>query len=238
MGWRAFNLAEKYQCPVIILSDLFLSSQLRSVDKNHFDFKAIKIDRGALLSEKELDKITDYKRHQFTANGISPRAVPGHRNSVYVTTSDEHSEYGYAVEDETARNKMMEKRMKKYETMMVDIKGPELYGDKDADYTLVCWGSTYGAIREAVDIMKKKGVKVNMLKFTDIWPFPVDKAMPFLKNAKHLISIENNYTSQLAGVIRRCTGIDMKTKITKYSGRPFSPAEIIAHLKKEAKVNV
>ncbi len=238
MGWRAFNLAEKYQCPVIILSDLFLSSQLRSVDKSHFDFKAVKIDRGALLTDKELDKITDYKRHAFSENGISARAIPGHRNGVYVTTSDEHTEYGYAVEDATDRNKMMEKRMTKYDTMMADMKAPELYGDKDADITLIGWGSTYGAIREAVDILRKKGQKINFLKFTDIWPFPVDKVIPLLKKAKFLVAVENNYTAQLANVIRRCTGIDVNAKILKYSGRPFSPEEIIANLKEEAKIHV
>ncbi|OIO38137.1 MAG: hypothetical protein AUJ72_03140 [Candidatus Omnitrophica bacterium CG1_02_46_14] len=238
MGWRAFNLAEKYQCPVIILNDLYLASQLRSIDKSRFDIVNTPVDRGALLTNKELDKIIDYKRHAFTASGISPRAIPGHRNSVYVTTSDEHTEFGYAVEESDARNKMMEKRMKKYETALEDMKAPELYGDKTAEITFVCWGSPYGAVREAVDTLRKNKTKANLLKFTDLWPFPVDKARPFLDKAKHLIAVENNYSGQLANLIRRCTGVEMDQKVLKYSGRPFSAGEILKKLKKESKIHV
>src|SRR3989338_7515167 len=237
-GWRAFNLAEKYQCPVIILSDLYLSSQLRSVDKNRFDFKNVKIDRGALLTNEQLDRLTDYKRHAITESGISPRAIPGHKNAVFVTTSDEHTEYGYAVEDAETRNKMMEKRMRKLDLALQDMKAPELYGDKDADITLIGWGSTYGAIREAVDTLRKNKTKANLLKFTDIWPFPEDKVRPLLEKAKYLIAVENNFTGQLSNVIRRCTGIEVDSKILKYSGRPFSPEEILAQVKKEAEVHV
>ncbi len=237
-GWRAFNLAEKYQCPVIILSDLFLSSQLRSIDKSRFDIANTPVDRGALLTNKQLDGITNYKRHAFTENGISPRAIPGHRNGVYVTTSDEHTEDGYAVEEADPRNKMMEKRMRKYDLALQEMKAPELYGDKDAEITFVCWGSPYGAVREAVDTLRKNKTKANLLKFTDLWPFPADKARPFLEKAKYLIAVENNFTGQLANLIRRCTGIEVDSKILKYSGRPFSATEILAKLKKEAEVHV
>lgn len=238
MGWRAFNLAEKYQCPVIILSDLYLSSQLRSIDKNRFDFKNVKIDRGLLLTNEQVDRLTDYKRHAITDSGISPRAIPGHKNAVFVTTSDEHTEYGYAVEDADLRNKMMEKRMRKMDLAVQDMKAPELYGDANADITFIGWGSTYGAIREAVDRLRAKGQKVNFLKFTDLWPFPVEKVKPILEKAKFLVDVENNYTGQLASLIRKSTGIEMDTKILKYSGRPFSPEEIIANLKEEAKIHV
>ncbi len=238
LGWRAFNLAEKYQCPVIILSDLYLSSHLRSIDKSRFDFKKIKIDRGQLLTNEQLDRLTDYKRHALTESGISPRAIPGHKNAVFVTTSDEHTEYGYAEEESEGRNKMMEKRMKKLDLAVQDMRGPELYGDANADITFVGWGSTYGSIREAVDVLRKKGTKANFLKFTDLWPFPEDKARPYLEKAKYLVAVENNYTGQLASLIRRCTGIKVDSKILKYSGRPFSPEEIIANLKEEAKIHV
>ncbi|OGW83919.1 MAG: hypothetical protein A3C47_00650 [Omnitrophica bacterium RIFCSPHIGHO2_02_FULL_51_18] len=230
-GWRAHNLAEKYQCPVIILSDLYLSSQLRCIDRNRFDITGIKINRGQLLTKEQLDRITDYKRHLFTENGISPRAIPGHKNAVFMTTSDEHTEYGYAVEDIEPRNKMMEKRMKKYETMLhEDIRGPKLYGDEKAEITFVGWGSTCGAIREVVDRLRKKGTKANFLQFVDLWPFPADKTQSYLEKAKYLVAVENNFTGQLAGLIRKCTGIKVDAKILKYSGRPFSPEEIIANL--------
>lgn len=237
MGWRAFNLAEKYQCPVIILSDLYLSSQLRSVDKSRFDIANVPVDRGLLLTDKQLDGITDYKRHAFTESGISPRAIPGHPNGVYVTTSDEHTEYGYAVEEADSRNRMMEKRMRKYAEALKDMKAPELYGDKNAEITLICWGSPYGAVREAVDILRKNKIKANCLKFTDLWPFPADKARPFLEKAKRLIAVENNFTGQLANLIKRCTGLEVDSRILKYNGRPISPQDILSKLnlkKKEA----
>ncbi|MBI2094714.1 MAG: 2-oxoacid:acceptor oxidoreductase subunit alpha [Candidatus Omnitrophica bacterium] len=238
-GWRAFNLAEKYQCPVIILSDLHLSSHLQSIDKNRLDFSKVKIDRGELLTRGDLEKLRDYKRHLVTDSGVSPRAIPGHPRSVYVTTSDEHNEYGYAVEDAETRNKMMEKRMRKLETAArEDMRPPLLYGDPDADYTFLCWGSVYGSVRESVDLLGKRGVKANVLRFADLWPFPIEKARPFLERARHLVVVENNYTGQLAHLISRCACVEMDTKILKYSGRPFSPEEVIANLREEARIHV
>lgn len=238
-GWRAHNLAEKYQCPVIILSDTYLSSQLRSIDKSRFDIAGVKTDRGLLLTKEQLDKITDYKRHAYSENGVSPRVIPGHKNGVFMTTSDEHTEYGYAVEEVEPRNKMMEKRMKKYETMLhEDMRAPKFYGDENAEITLVGWGSTCGALREAVDRLRKNGTKANFLQFIDLWPFPADKVQPLLEKTKYLVCVENNFTGQLAGLIRKHTGIKVNAKILKYSGRPFSPDEIIANLKEEAKIHV
>lgn len=238
-GWRAFNLAEKYQCPVIILSDLFLSSHLRPISKDRLDIKNVKIDRGALLTKSQLDQLTQYKRHAFTENGISPRAIPGHPNAVFATTSDEHTEEGYAVEEAEPRNRMMEKRMKKYQTMLEqDIRGPKLYGEERADITFVGWGSTYGSIREAVDWLGKKGVKANFLQFVDLWPFPAKKAQALLEKARYLVAVENNFSGQLAGLIRRHTGVKVHERILKYSGRPISPDEIIAHLRQEGKIHV
>ncbi|MBI4352688.1 MAG: 2-oxoacid:acceptor oxidoreductase subunit alpha [Candidatus Omnitrophica bacterium] len=238
-GWRAFNLAEKYQCPVIILSDLYLSSQIRSIDSAGLDFSKVRVDRGELLTEEALEGLSDYKRYLLTDSGISPRALPGHPNAVYVATSDEHSEQGYAIEEAEPRRKMMEKRMHKLElASKEDMREPECYGDADAELTLLCWGSVYGAVREVVDRLVKKGMKANLLKFTDLWPFPAEKVRPYLERAKHLVAVENNYTGQLANLIRRQTGIQVDGRILKYDGRPFSPEEIIANLKEEMKLHV
>lgn len=239
-GWRAFNLAEKYQCPVIILSDLYLANQLSSVAWDRIDFSRVKIDRGMFIStERELKNIVDYKRHGFSDSGISARVIPGMKEAVFMTTSDEHDEYGHAVEDSEPRSKMMEKRMKKMEVAAkMDMKAPEVYGDLDGEVTFVCWGSVYGAAREAVDRLKAGGRRAGLLKFTDLWPFPEEKAKPLLQKARHLVAVENNYTGQLSHLIRRCTGIDTPVKILKYDGRPFSPDQIIANLKEEAHAHV
>ena len=238
-GWRALNLAEKYQMPVIILSDMHLSNSMRTIDKERFDIKNVKIDRGALLTSADLDKLQGpYKRYALTDSGISPRAIPSHPKGVFATTSDEHTEDGFAVEDVETRNRMVEKRLNKIKSALAEMRAPLVYGDADADITLVVWGSTIGSAKETVDQLRKQGQKANLLQFVDLWPFPAEKTLPLLQKAKHLIAVEHNSFGQLTSLIRRETGVEIKTKVLKYSGRPISPDEILANLKEEALVNV
>ncbi len=228
-GARAMNLAEKYQTPVIILTDAFLANSYRTIDKEELDFTSVKIDRGLLLTDAEMDRFTtEYKRYAYVENGISPRAIPGHPKGVFRTTSDEHNEVGEIVEDAETRNQMHSKRMKKADIALSDMNGPTLYGPKEADITLLCWGSTLTAAKAAVKMMNNKA---NMLHFIDLWPLPVEKIRPLLVNAKRLIAVEGNYTGQLATLIRMTMGIGVDTKILKYDGRPFSPEYIISKLK-------
>lgn len=142
-GARAFNLAERFQLPVIILTDMHLASSIRSIDKNYFDASKIKIDRGELLTDEELSKMgAPYLRHRFTESGISPRAIPGNPNAVFQTTSDEHSEDGQIIEDSTGRIRMMQKRMRKIESAKIALNPPKIYGKKNASLTFIGWGST------------------------------------------------------------------------------------------------
>ena len=238
-GWRAFNLAEKYQCPVIVLTDLYQSAAVRAVDSNAFDFSKIAIERGALLNDAALDKLTsDYKRHTFTESGISPRAIPGHPKAVFMTTSDEHDETGHVIEDGETRIKMMQKRMRKMDLAVEDMRAPEVYGAKKAEITLIGWGSTYGALRETVDRLNEEGTSANFYHFVDLWPFPEEKVTPLLKSAKYTVCVEGNYTGQLANMIRTYTGIQVDKKILRYDGRPFSPGYILSKLKEEVKLHV
>jgi 2-oxoglutarate ferredoxin oxidoreductase subunit alpha len=234
VGWRAFNLAEKYQCPVIILIDNFLANSLRSIERADFNFETVKIDRGELLTEEKLDQLsTAYKRYAITETGISPRALPGHPKAVFVTCSDEHTEDGH-FEDEDAKNrtKMVQKRLRKLETAVGEMRPPTLYGPEPADITLIGWGSSYGPVREAVDRLNEGQSKVNFLHFTDIWPFPEDKVRPFLESAKRLVAVENNATGQFACLLRACTGRRVDAKVLRYDGRPLSPEYILAGLGK------
>lgn len=229
-GTAAFNLAERYQCPVIILSDHFLATALRTVDPAFFDPDRIEIDRGKLLTPEELEKVCDYKRYRFTESGISPRALPGHPNAVYVAPGNEHDEEGRITEDPKLRRRMMEKRMHKLEPMGRDLPSPERYGPEGAELTFVAWGSTYGPLREAVDSLNMNSLKrADMIHFSAIQPFP-PAAKEVLSQAKRLIAVEGNYSGQLARLIRRETGIEIAGLIAKYDGLPFSPGYILAEL--------
>ena len=232
-GIRAFNLAEKYQTPVIILTDAFLANSNRTIEKDKLDFKSVPLTRGQLQTNDQLDRLkTEYKRYAFTDNGISPRAIPGHPKAIFKTTSDEHNEFGEIVEDAETRNKMQQKRMRKLDIALSEMKEPILYGYNKAEITFLCWGSTLSPLKEAVNILNKdRKNKANLLQFIDLWPFPVEKAIPYFKNAGKLISVEGNYTGQLANLIKMTMGLDVDAKILKYDGRPFSPEYIINNLK-------
>lgn len=231
-GWRAFNLAERYQCPVLIISDQYLASSLRTVDWEALDFRSVGIDRGQLLTREESDAWEGpYRRYSATPTGISPRAVPSHPKSVYVTTGDEHTEEGFITEDAEIRRRQMEKRMRKLEEAAREIRDPEVHGPEEADITLVGWGSTYGPLRETVDTLNREGGRSNLLHLCDIWPFPAARVAEILGGARLTVAVENNYTGQMANVIRAQTGLSVDERILKYDGRPFSSEYIIAQLK-------
>jgi 2-oxoglutarate ferredoxin oxidoreductase subunit alpha len=231
-GWRAFNLADKYQTPIMVLSDHFLAVSVRTVEWNAFDFGAIEIDRGALLSKDDLDALDGpYQRYKITASGISPRAVPGHPNAVWVSASNEHDERGAITEEKAMRVAQVDKRARKATAMLQETEGPSLYGPASADTTFVCWGSTFGPLCETVDLINGGHAKgdlvdragtVNMIHFSDLWPFPKDAAQ-VLAASERLVAVEVNSTGQLATLIRANTGRSVDGKILRYDGRPFTP---------------
>jgi 2-oxoglutarate/2-oxoacid ferredoxin oxidoreductase subunit alpha len=227
-GWQAFNLAEKYQTPVIIISDELLAASLRTIEVEDIRFDQVEIDRGRLLSQEELDALTEpYKRHAFTADGISPRAVPGHPKAVYATASDEHDEFGHITEDMENRRRMMEKRMRKLETARQDIRPPLRYGPQEAALVLVGWGSTYGVLREVVDRLDGEA---RLVQFQDLWPFPAEAAAEALQGGK-LVVVENNMTGQFKRLLQAETCIRVDHTLSRYDGRPFSPEDVIAGIK-------
>ena len=228
---KAFNLAEKYQTPVIVLTDHHLATSYATVDR--FDLKQVKIDRGELLSDDEANGITDYKRHLVTDSGISPRAFPGQGKALVVTDSDEHDEAGHMIEDAETRNQQHLKRLRKNNGLKDEIMKPKFKQEPDAELTLIGWGSTYGAIKEAADLLKKDGTAVNTLNFSEIWPFPTEFIASVLSSGSRGVVIEGNATAQLVGLIRRETGYEAGNTILKFDGRPFSPEEIVGRLQKE-----
>lgn len=231
-GWRAFNLAERYQCPVIVLTDQFLATSLRTLEKEAIDFSSVTIDRGELLSAEQLESLEEgYRRFAFTDSGISPRAIPGHPKGVYAATSDEHDEYGHITEEIENRRRMMDKRMQKLGAAAREIRPPKRYGPDQADLTLVCWGSACGPCREAVDLINSDGGSANLIHFSDLWPFPAEETASMLDACRRTVAVEQNYTSQLARLIRMSTGRSVDRTVNKYDGRPFSPEDIVDELR-------
>ena len=234
-GWRAFNLAEKYQTPALVLSDHYLAVAVRTLELDAFDFDAVEIDRGELLSEADLDALDgDYLRYRITDSGVSPRAAPGHPKAVYVATGNEHDESGSTTEEPEMRTAQVDKRQRKLVGMAGEMSGPQRYGPDQAEVTFVCWGSTYGPLREAVDRLNAgQPGQANLLHFVHLWPFPVEAATAAFEQARRLVAVEVNATAQLAALIRSQTGRQMDSTILKYDGRAFTPEYIMNHAAEE-----
>jgi 2-oxoglutarate ferredoxin oxidoreductase subunit alpha len=221
----AFNLAEKYQCPVILLTEQNYGQNFYTVKA--FDFSHVVIDRGMLLSQEELLRIEDYKRYEFTDNGISPRAVPSMKNGIHMVEGNEHDQKGYRDEDEEIRIKMMDKRMKKLKSAINDVIPPLYWGEKEAGVGIIGFGSTVCPIREAMDQLGKKGIPCKYLQIRTLWPFSTPEVKEFMESCNDVFVVENNYSGQLHGLIQG-QGIEcsLVQKITKYSGHTFRPIEI------------
>ena len=227
---KAFNLAEKYQTPVIILTDHHLASSYGTVTK--FNLGQVEIERGQLLSEEEVNKLTEYKRHRITESGVSPRALPLQGKALVVTDSDEHDEEGHIIEDAETRRQMVLKRLRKMNGLRSELGEPWVHQAPGAQMTLVGWGSTFGAIMEAAAMLQQDGVAANVLHLNELWPFPGEAVSSALSGDTNSIVIENNATGQLARLIRAETGIKVNRTINKFDGRPFSPEYIIRELRK------
>ena len=233
VGWQAFNLADRYQTPTLVMSDHYLAASYRTVEADALDFDAVEIDRGALLTEEDLDDLEEpYQRYKVTESGVSPRATPGHPNAIWVSTANEHDEFGAVSEDAQNRIAQADKRMRKKEGMRQEVESagwsPALYGPEEAEVTFVCWGSTYGPLREAVERLNaEEAGRANMLHFTALHPFPTE-AKPALERAERTIVVEGNVTGQLETLIRARTGLSVDASIRKYDGRAFSPEYIVA----------
>jgi len=225
--FNAFNFAERYQLPVIVLSDKYIAEGMKTIES--FKWKDLKVNRGKLITEKDAQELFQkdggdwFKRFRFTEDGISPRSLPGMRGGMFVAATDEHDETGEIVEAADNRNKMMLKRMGKLDRIAKEIPGPTFYGPKDADLTLVCFGSTKGPILETFKAFESNKMSVNMLHFVYMHPFPKADAEKKLRACKKLAVIEANYTGQLEAIIAQHTGVRPAYSFRRWDGRPFSP---------------
>ena len=220
---KAFELADRYQTPIFFLSDQNFADTHRSVEP--YDFSRLGYNRQ-LAEEGSLEK--PYQRYRITDNGISPRALPGQfENEVVLVDSDEHDEKGNIIEDAATRRAMVEKRMRKLDSLAEEMDEPDLYGDPHPEVLLIGWGSTYGVIREAVDALIALGTKTAMLHFSDLWPLPQKRLRSLLAEVENSYCVENNAGGQLSALIRRESGLSIGGLILKYDGRPFLSREIV-----------
>ncbi len=223
---RAFNLADKYQCPVIILLDLTLSLSNQTIDQ--LDYSKIEIDRGKIFGASEIQQ--GYKRFQFTEDHVSTRAIPGTKGGIHHTTGLEHSEIGLPMDTPLNRKKMMEKRMEKTYILQSsnEIIIKENKPTSNNNVLVLTFGSTYGIIKGAIE---KNNIPVDFGYFQMIKPLPIKQLENLFAKYDHIIVVENNYSQQLATIIRSEVGYHDKIhSVTKYDGTTFTLGEIITEI--------
>ena len=224
---RAFHLSEKYQVPSIILMDQYLADSLFIAEK---ELTAPEYVERFIVQDNDIKNPTEYKRFAVTANGVSPRALPCAGEALVVISSDEHREDGHISEEIDDRISMVDKRNAKVPDMIKEMNPPTGYHD-ESEILLVGWGSTKGAIKEAVDRLRKEGTDIGCLNFVDLWPFPSGKVKAALDKGKRFFMVEQNSTAQLGHLIKEQTGLVHSGAILKYDGRPVYPNEIVERFK-------
>lgn len=224
---EAFNLAEEYQCPVIVLSDLQLSLGKQTVEP--LDFSKVEIRRGKLLAGDlpENENKGYFKRYEVTEDGVSPRVIPGMKNGIHHVTGVEHAETGKPSESAVNRIAQMDKRFRKIQNIRFNTPVHKNAPHEQADVLIVGFISTRGAIEEAMLRLEKDGVKVNHAHIRLIHPFPTEEILPLVQSAKKVVVVENNATGQLANILKMNVGhADKIYKHVKYDGNPFLPHEV------------
>lgn len=222
---KAFNLADKYQVPAIILTDQYFNDSYWTVDT--FDLAKITIDRYDVTNKWLNQPAYTYKRYQLTESGISPRIYPGLRNQIIYADSDEHNEEGHITESAEIRKKMVEKRLRRLGAIRQELASCYVYPEDNQETMLVTYGSNFGVVREAVEILNEKKLKIGMLHLSEIFPFPRESVMAQLGFSRKIFTVENNATGQLARLITAETRLKITDKILKYDGRPFLIEELI-----------
>lgn len=224
---RAFDLAEKYQIPVILLSDQHIADS--NINIKPFDLESIKINR--YLANPADYEPGSYNRYAITEDGISPRLLPTRANgNIVQVDSDEHNEFGRTDESAENRIKMVDKRDRKFLGIIKDSEEPWEIGVDDADTLIVCWGSTYGVVKEAVEILNHKGRKIKALSYADVFPLPLEKFKKYHEMTKKYIVVEMNKDGQLEGLIRQEALVKAEHIIKKYDGRPFFVEELVERI--------
>src|SRR3989344_86793 len=231
---EAFNFADIYQTPVLVMSDMFLSESHKTMKKSFLDkfLDEYKVNRGKTIDT--FSSSSKYLRYQLTEDGISPRLIPGFKGQYYQANSYEHVEDGHTTEEALARKQQVEKRNKKLDTYLLNhFKPPKVFGNIETSQTIfVSWGTTKGPILEAQAILRGMGIETAFIHFTHIYPLKEEVIAPLFKDSqKRYVLLENNSHGQFGKLLRMETGLELQEKLLKYDGRPFWPEEIVESIK-------
>jgi 2-oxoglutarate/2-oxoacid ferredoxin oxidoreductase subunit alpha len=222
---RAFNLADRYQLPVFLLTDQYFADTSFTHEAADFPEK-LAIDR-ALASGSASEP---YQRYAYTDSGVSPRRLPGFGPELVRADSDEHTPDGHLTEDLKVRVQMHDKRLRKLKGLAQELHGVTAYGPADAPLVLACWGSSLGPVLEAVDRLNAQKTPARLAHFSELWPFPRDPAARALGTPQKLILVEQNYSGQFSRLLRQETGLAADHLVLKYDGAPFTPEFILRGL--------
>ena len=235
--FRLFNLVDQFQVPGIILTDKYLADSSRI--HPYFDEQGLTIDRGQLVDEAWLSEHQPYWRYRLTPDGVSPRAIPGQKGGRHIVTSYTHGEDGfyssgnneYAGSEPQVTAVGLDKLFNKVPALVAAIPGIKLHGPQTAALTVIGWGSSKGAILEAIEAINQEGRPVNFLQILYPSPFPTAAVQAVLQASNKTLIIEGNKTAQMAAMIRAYTGLAVDSYYLKYDSRPFSPSLILAKIK-------
>ena len=225
LAYKAVRLADRYQLPVFILTDQFLSSSTRSVKR--FSLEGLEPVVPCL---SEVSYTEPYRRFELTDDGISGRLIPGITKNLVLADSDEHTEEGKITEDYQVRTRMVQKRLRKLQAIASDVLPPTFYGDEQAEVLLVCWGSSKGSAFEAIEKLREGGKQAACLHFSQVWPLVPELFLDRLDKAKEVVCVEGNATGQFARLIRRETGFEIKKRCLRYDGQIQTPESILRSL--------
>lgn len=246
---RACNLAVKYQIPVIVLFDQFMGDAYWTCEE-----RALGVDIPVSLAEvvqKHFDGPYTYRRYELTEGGVSPLILPGTKDQLVYVDSDEHTPEGHITESAEVRNRMVRKRLAKLPGIATELVAPERYPNAEAETVIFCFGSLRGAVQEAVELLNGAldspqrggtetggGVssgadvkkRVAMVHFCDLWPFPERQVIELVGRARRFLTVEGNYTAQLAQLITQETGLKIDGSVRRYDGRPLTVIDVVQGL--------
>jgi 2-oxoglutarate ferredoxin oxidoreductase subunit alpha len=227
---KAFDLTERYQTPVLLLTDFHLAEAMEGVDRSEID---LNVSIPSLFTVEPNGH--DYRRYEDTESGVSPRAFPGQPGLNHIALSDEHDEWGHDISDirvgvpesVAIREKMMDKRMRKLKGLAKDTPPPVIEGPTDAPLTFVAWGSTVGAVRDAMGVLAETGTTTNLLRFPTLYPLDPQVIQAMFARTRKTLLVEGNYSGQFGHLLRAEAGVELPHKFLKYDGEPFYPHQIV-----------
>jgi 2-oxoglutarate ferredoxin oxidoreductase subunit alpha len=223
---KALEMAERSQGPVFILTDQFLADSYRAVE--FFDLSLL----PPVLPGTTPAITEPYRRYALTESGVSPRLFPGWSEHLVVADSDEHTEDGHLTEDLSVRQKMVEKRGRKWKVLQAEAVPPEFRGETGPDLLLVTWGSGRGAVEEAAALLRERGRRTAVLHFSQVWPLVPEHFLPIFQEAGEIVGVEMNVTGQFSRLLRRETGTRIDKTILRYDGLPLTPEYILRELER------